>query len=103
VRLVELSGHAHGQIGALVQAGPTERTFLVADAVWTLGSLENCRSPHPLTYAFIDSVREQREALERLHGFSRQYPDIEIVPTHCPQIAERYGFDTVVARLKEPS
>jgi len=101
VRLVELSGHAFGQIGALVQTGAEQRTLLAADAVWTLGSLAACRPPHPLTYTIIDSARELRETIRRLHEFSRQFPSVEIVPTHCPEIAARHGFDAVVDRLKE--
>lgn len=99
VRLVDLSGHATGQMGALVQTGANARMLLAADATWTLGSLRRRALPHPLTYSFVDSVAELRESLERLATFSQQYPDIDIVPTHCPEIARRYGFEEVVGRL----
>jgi len=96
VRLVPLPGHARGQIGALVRTGPKSQTLLAADATWTLGSLSAKRMPHWLTYSFIDSVADLQETLDRLHVFSNAFPEIEIVPTHCPQIAERYAFDTIV-------
>ena len=99
VRLVELSGHATGQMGALIQTGAETRMLLAADATWTLGSLRRRALPHPLTYSFVDSVAELHESLERLATFAQQYPDIDIVPTHCPEVARRYGFDEVVGRL----
>lgn len=103
VRLVDISGHAAGQIGALVQTGPERRTLLAADGAWTLGGVAANKPPHPLTYTFIDSVRELRTSLGKLHEFARLYPSVEIVPTHCPEIAARYGFDAIVDRLREPS
>ncbi len=96
VRLIPIPGHARGQIGALVQTGPGKRVFLAADATWTSGSLRSNRMPHWLTYSFIDSIRDLRQSLDRLHTFSKQYPSIEIIPTHCPEVAARYGFDNIV-------
>jgi nucleoside-diphosphate-sugar epimerase/glyoxylase-like metal-dependent hydrolase (beta-lactamase superfamily II) len=97
VRLIELSGHACGQMGALVQTAANHRVFLVADAVWTLGSMRANTMPHPLTYGFIYSIAEARESLKKLHAFSKEFPDVEIIPTHCPEIADRYGLDRIVA------
>ena len=96
VRLIPIPGHARGQIGALVQTAPDKRVFLAADATWTRTSLRSNRLPHWVTFSFIDSIRDLRQTLDRLHRFSNQYPDIDIVPTHCPEIAQRYGFDAFV-------
>lgn len=103
VRLIPIPGHARGQIGALVQSGPNQRTFLAADGTWTLASLRANRLPHWLTYSFIDSVTDLRRTLAQLHAFSKQYPAIDIVPTHCPEIAKRHGFDAVVRERLERS
>jgi nucleoside-diphosphate-sugar epimerase/glyoxylase-like metal-dependent hydrolase (beta-lactamase superfamily II) len=104
VRLIPIPGHARGQIGALVQSGPNKKTFLAADATWTLESLRANQMPHWSTYSFIDSVRDLRKTLMQLHDFSIQYPNIDIVPTHCPEIAKQNGFDKVVkARLERSS
>jgi nucleoside-diphosphate-sugar epimerase/glyoxylase-like metal-dependent hydrolase (beta-lactamase superfamily II) len=97
VRLIELSGHACGQIGALIQTSNGHRVFLVADSVWTLGSLRANTMPHPLTYGFVYSIAEAKDSLARLHAFSKEFPDVEIIPTHCPEIAQRYQFDRIVA------
>jgi nucleoside-diphosphate-sugar epimerase/glyoxylase-like metal-dependent hydrolase (beta-lactamase superfamily II) len=101
VRLIPIPGHARGQIGAFVQSGPNQRTFLAADATWTLASLRANRLPHWLTYSFIDSVTDLKSTLSKLHTFSKQYPTIDIVPTHCPEIAMRSGFDAVVRERLE--
>jgi nucleoside-diphosphate-sugar epimerase/glyoxylase-like metal-dependent hydrolase (beta-lactamase superfamily II) len=100
VRLISLPGHAHGQIGALVQTGPAQRTFLVADATWTLGSLSKCQLPHPITFLVADSVADMRDSLNRLHAFSQKYPETIIVPTHSPEIAEQFHFDRTIEALR---
>jgi nucleoside-diphosphate-sugar epimerase/glyoxylase-like metal-dependent hydrolase (beta-lactamase superfamily II) len=92
VRLFDLPGHAVGQIGALVQTGPDERKFLVADAVWTSEALRAGAMPHPITRVFLASFRELRATLGVLGEFRRRYPDVEIIPTHCPEVAKRYAF-----------
>ncbi|WP_254509239.1 NAD-dependent epimerase/dehydratase family protein [Anatilimnocola floriformis] len=100
VRLIQLPGHARGQIGAIVQQGPAKRTLLAADAIWTLGSLRANALPHWKTFSFVDSVADMRTSLNQLHELSQQHPAIEIVPTHCPEIADRYSFGSIVkARL----
>ena len=96
VRIIPIPGHACGQIGALVQTGPGKRVFLAADATWTLGSLRANRLPHWLTYSFIDSIPDLKMSLDQLHVFSELYPSIEIIPTHCPEVARRYEFGRIV-------
>ena len=96
VRLIEFPGHARGQIGALVQTSPTKQMLFAADATWTVGSLRAKQLPHWLTFGFVDSIADMRQTLDRLHAFSMRYPSIEIVPTHCPEVAMRYAFDAVV-------
>ena len=93
LRLFDLSGHASGQMGALVQTGEHERKLLVADAAFTSESVRHGTPPHSLTYLFTDSRRELLRTLQRLQAFHQLYPDIEIIPTHCPEVAERYSLD----------
>jgi glyoxylase-like metal-dependent hydrolase (beta-lactamase superfamily II) len=93
VRLFDLPGHASGQIGALVQTGLAERKLLAADAGYTSESLRRAVPPHPLSYLFIDSRRDLLQTLQRLREFHQQYPDVELVPTHCPEVAQRYALD----------
>lgn len=96
VRLLELSGHAIGQMGVLLQRGPDDRAFLVADSAWTTRTI---RENLPLTWPFrllAASPKEARETVQTLHEFSRQYPDIELIPSHCPEVAKRYQLDAML-------
>ena len=99
VRFFDLSGHAPGQIGLLIQRGPDDRVMLVADSVWTSRSFRENLKP-TLPYRMLaDSTDEAIASQQRVHELHRQYPDIEIIPTHCPEVADRYGFDAFVKNL----
>ncbi len=102
VRLLDLSGHAPGQIGVLIQRGENDRVLLTADACWTTRTItENL----PLTLPFrliADNAKEASATVRRLYEFHLSYPNIEIIPTHCPDVAQRYGFDSAVAPFDLP-
>jgi hypothetical protein len=49
--------------------------------------------PHAFTDFFADDGHVARDTLSRLHRFHLARPDVEIVPTHCPE---------AYARLVEP-
>lgn len=92
VRLVELPGHATGQFGVLLQTGDRERVLLVADAVWTGKTIEK---DLPLTRPFkwlAANAKAAKATRTKLVEFRRQYPDIKIVPTHCPAVALENKF-----------
>ena len=97
VRMIELSGHADGQCGVLLQTtsqdGQPSRKLLAADSAWTSSTL---RDNLPLTRAFrllAASTKEAKRTKERLHELWKAHPDVEVILTHCPEVAERYGLD----------
>lgn len=92
IRLFELPGHAAGQMGALVQTA-NSREFLVADAAWTSSAIRNQVLPHVLTRTFVDDFREIQRTLQKLQQFGQQFPDVNLLPTHCPEVATRFEFD----------
>lgn len=96
VRVFDLPGHAAGQIGVLVQRSPDDRAFLVADSVWTSRIYRGNLKPTLPFRLLADSVRDVTTTQQRLHELHCRYPDIEIIPTHCPEVAARYGFDSCV-------
>jgi len=100
VRLFELPGHAAGQIGALLQTGIDKREFLVADAAWTSSAIRNLSLPHWATRTFLHSFAEMKRTLEKVNHFQLQFPDIDILPTHCPEVAAKFGFDEQVVLMK---
>ncbi len=82
--LVELPGHARGQIGLLAH---TERgnILFVADGCWLRRSIRECRPPSRITYLFVDDPAAVRNTIYRLHDFAEFCPDVLIVPSHCPE------------------
>jgi glyoxylase-like metal-dependent hydrolase (beta-lactamase superfamily II) len=86
--LVALPGHARGQIGALVQS-QRGRILLAADGCWLTRAVRERRPPARITSLLVDDPRAVRATIERLHAFSQACPDVEIVPTHCPEAFAR--------------
>jgi glyoxylase-like metal-dependent hydrolase (beta-lactamase superfamily II) len=88
LRLVTLPGHARGQMGLLAH---TERgpLFFAADGCWLSQSVRERRRPHPLTYLFVDDPRAVATTIERLYAFCSIWPDIPLVPSHCPEAYAR--------------
>lgn len=86
--LVDLPGHACGQIGLLAQTdrGPV---LFAADSCWHSRSIRERRPPHPLTYLFVDDSRAVRATIEALYVFAAARPDVRIVPSHCPEAFAR--------------
>jgi glyoxylase-like metal-dependent hydrolase (beta-lactamase superfamily II) len=82
--LVELAGHACGQIGMLAK---TERgtVFFVADGAWQRRAIVEQRPPHPITQSIVDNVHATHDTLARLRQFMVARPDVVIVPSHCPE------------------
>ena len=91
VLLVELPGHAAGQVGMLVQLDDGSRKLLVADAVWYSRAIREQRMPGTITRPLFSSTKDYRRTLQTLHAFSTQFPHIELVPTHCPEVFARYS------------
>jgi glyoxylase-like metal-dependent hydrolase (beta-lactamase superfamily II) len=86
--LVELPGHAHGQIGMLAN---TERgkILFAADGCWLTRQIREQRPPHPITYLIADDARAVRGTIDHLHAFAKACPDVTIIPSHCPEAFAR--------------
>jgi len=93
LRLFVLDGHAAGQMGVLVRREGGRRTFLVADAYWTSKEIEDDLKPTLAFRAVAEDYRSALETRQKLQQLRKQHPDIELVCTHCPDIAARENFD----------
>jgi len=82
--LVRLPGHARGQLGLLV-ATDRGRIFLVADSCWLARSVRDDRPPSRLAGFIADDTAALRTTISRLHSFAQVWPDVRIVPSHCPE------------------
>ena len=89
LRLIQLPGHARGQLGLLAQTtrGPL---LFAADGCYLREAVRTNRPPHRITHLIVDDPLQVRETLQRLHLFSLARPDVEIIPTHCPEAYHRF-------------
>jgi len=86
--LVELPGHARGQLGLLAR---TERgpLLLAVDGCWLSRSYRERRPPARLAGLIADDPRAVATTIARLHAFAAARPDVAILPTHCPEALGR--------------
>ncbi len=82
--LVSLPGHAHGQIGMLAHMEDGDVLF-AADGCWLTRSIHEHRPPHWVTHLFVDDPRAVRSTIDHLFEFAQAYPEVRIVPSHCPE------------------
>jgi glyoxylase-like metal-dependent hydrolase (beta-lactamase superfamily II) len=80
--LLELPGHAVGQIGLFVPALAAGPLFLVADAAWSQQAIASGTPPPRLTTAVLGDTRSYRATLARLAALKRAAPDVRLVASH---------------------
>jgi glyoxylase-like metal-dependent hydrolase (beta-lactamase superfamily II) len=86
--LIALPGHARGQIGMLAST-TRGRILFAADGCWFSRSIHERRPPSRLTHFFIDDPRAMRSTINHLADFAQEYPDVTIIPSHCPEAFAR--------------
>lgn len=84
--VLELPGHAIGQIGVRFVDTTGRPVLLAADACWLSQAFREMLMPHPITRVMHDWP-VYRASLERLHDLHLHEPDLLIVPCHCPETA----------------
>jgi glyoxylase-like metal-dependent hydrolase (beta-lactamase superfamily II) len=82
--LVALPGHARGQTGLLANTvrGPV---FFVADSCWMARSITLNRPPGAIGGLLADDTGAVAETIARMHAFAQARPDVQIIPSHCPE------------------
>jgi glyoxylase-like metal-dependent hydrolase (beta-lactamase superfamily II) len=87
--VVSLPGHARGQIGLLAQ---TERgpLFFLADACWLTEGARRGRLPNRITNVIADDGLIAARTVRAIAAFARSRPDLELIPTHCPEAFARH-------------
>lgn len=96
MRLVQLPGHAKGQIGLLVNSTHGE-LFFCADGAWLREAIRRQAPPAQLASLIVDDHKEVALTIARLHQFSLLHPDVVLIPSHCPE-----AFAEWVGRPQEP-
>ena len=76
---------------AILPAFVSGAMWAVADACWLSEGYRGCREPHLLTRFLNESTPALRATLKKLHDVDEQFEDLELLPTHCPEVFARYG------------
>lgn len=76
--LVELPGHACGQIGMLIN----NKDFFVVDASWIAKGIEKNICPPSWILSLMDDPKAYRNTLMKLHQCFLKFPNISFFPTH---------------------
>lgn len=87
---VNLPGHAAGQIGIFIQTS-FQTILLVADACWQSDNYLHLEQPHFLARSAIYDYSDYCATLQLLHDLKTNHSHIEIIPSHCQVMWERYA------------
>jgi glyoxylase-like metal-dependent hydrolase (beta-lactamase superfamily II) len=84
ISLIDLPGHATGQVGAFVHSR-TGPTLFAADAVWSERAYTEGVLPHPLAHVVLRNFDHDAyvASVDKLAALHRARPDVRIVPCHC--------------------
>ena len=91
IRLVPLPGHAPGQMGAFVTGADGRAFFLAADGCWSLANVEGDAVRGGVHRLFAHDKAGQDDTYRRLARLVHEYPEITVVPAHCPKAAAKVG------------
>ena len=88
IRIVQLPGHARGQIGLLLNEGNDEPVFLAADGFWLTDSLDQNVLPNSIVKLFFDDWKAYKESFQKIRKYRLDHPETNIISCHCPKIFE---------------
>ena len=90
ILLCDLTGHAKGQLGALLRT-ENGKVLLAADAAWLKENYQEMRLPTQMVRLFFDNWSDYKVSLKKVHDFSLANSEVVIVPCHCRATLERVG------------
>ncbi len=93
--IVDVPGHAVGQIGMVVNLPSGKRFFLTGDSFYFPDSLEMKAPKSRVMQAVVSEGPESAETLERLWTLAKAEPDVELVSSHDYRIPGRFELAPV--------
>lgn len=89
ILFIPLEGHYRGHLGALIN-GEKEKYFLIADSCWLSKSFKENIPPHTMANIIMDNSKDYKITLERIHQFHKKNPEVNILPSHCGEVYDKY-------------
>ena len=90
IKIIPLEGHYKGQVGALINGNEKKKYFFIADSCWLSKSFRENIPPHFMANIIMDSSKEYKRTLKKINIFYKNNPDIQIIPSHCGEIYEKF-------------
>lgn len=90
ILFIPLDGHYKGHLGALIQGHDNAKYFLIADSCWLSKSFRENIMPSRIANIIMDNSKEYKETLGKIHTFYKNNQDINILPSHCNEVYEKY-------------
>lgn len=87
IKLVDLPGHAAGQIGAILRTDKGT-VFLIADTAWVRKSWQEFVMPNRLAGFIFDSWSDFKNSLRKVYEYAQANPETVIIATHCRETME---------------
>lgn len=93
ILLIPLEGHYRGHLGALVNSHDNQKYFLIADSCWLSKSFRENITPSSIASIIMDNPKMYKETLHKIHKFHKNNSDINILPSHCSEVYDKYIKD----------
>lgn len=90
ILFIPLDGHYRGHLGALIQGENHQKYFLIADSCWLSKSFKENILPSRMANIIMDDSKEYKATLEKIHTFYKANPHINILPSHCNEVYDKY-------------
>jgi glyoxylase-like metal-dependent hydrolase (beta-lactamase superfamily II) len=104
--VIELPGHARGQVGFHFQDTNSQSILLAADAAWHRETITEGRMPLPLAALVSDDWTAFRRTIQKLSAHQQAHPETVLIPFHCQTTAEKWltlpAADRVSSKVPDP-
>lgn len=89
IKLIPLRGHYKGHLGAVITSD-NSKYFLIADSCWLSKSFKENILPNKMANLIMENSTDYRFTLQKIHAFYKANPDINIIPSHCTEVYDKY-------------
>lgn len=89
IKFVPLKGHYKGHLGSMITSEES-KYFMIADSCWLSKSFRENILPNKIATFIMENSLDYKITLQRIHAFYKANPDINIIPSHCGEVYDKY-------------